>query len=143
VIILVVTLIMTSRRDLTIFIKMSSGGVFFITIVMLFIVAVGVYSTTNTEYTYSKIEWEQHEASGDTGYLAYLALAQSTFPPLMGILGGGFYFHNISLPVIRNSRNPENNVRDILIGYFLVFLTYVLCGSLGYYGFIGSTFEDQ
>lgn len=59
----------------------------------------------------------------------------------MGILGGGFYFHNISLPVIRNARNPEKNVRNILLGYFLVFITYVLCGTLGYFGFVGMAFE--
>jgi hypothetical protein len=58
----------------------------------------------------------------------------------MGILGGGFYFHNISLPVIRGSKNPENNARDVFIGYFLVWFCYVSCGTLGYYGFTGSSF---
>jgi hypothetical protein len=65
----------------------------------------------------------------------------SHYAKLMGILGGGFYFHNISLPVIRGNKNPENNVRDVFIGYFLVFITYCLAGVLGYYGFVGSTFE--
>jgi amino acid permease len=65
-----------------------------------------------------------------------------SFPPLMGLLGGGFYFHNISLPVIRNSRNPENNIRDIVIGYVLVLITYIVCGCLGYYGFSGEAFES-
>ena len=53
----------------------------------------------------------------------------------MGILGGGYYLHNISLPVYRNSKNPENNVRDVFLGYLLVFLSYSICGVLGYYGF--------
>jgi len=61
----------------------------------------------------------------------------------MGILGGGFYFHNISLPVLANAKNPEKGVRDIFIGYFLVYLTYISCGSLGYYGFMGSTFQNK
>lgn len=60
----------------------------------------------------------------------------------MGILGGGFYFHNISLSVVRNARNPENNVRDVFLGYLATFLTYVLCGTLGCYGFTGSHFES-
>jgi hypothetical protein len=64
------------------------------------------------------------------------------YAKLMGILGGGFYFHNISLPVIRNNKNQENNVRDVFIGYSLVFLTYCFAGVLGYYGFVGSTFEE-
>jgi hypothetical protein len=73
-------------------------------------------------------------------YVAYIGMANATFPPLMGILGGGFYFHNISLPVIRNSQHPENNARDVFIGYLAVFLCYVLCGTLGYYGFVGVKF---
>jgi hypothetical protein len=61
----------------------------------------------------------------------------------MGILGGGFYFHNISLPVIRNNKNSENNARDVFFGYCCVFVTYCLAGILGYYGFVGSVFESQ
>ena len=61
----------------------------------------------------------------------------------MGTLGGGFYCHNITLSIVRNSRNPENNVRDVFLGYFATFMTYVLCGVLGYYGFTGSAFETK
>ena len=48
--------------------------------------------------------------------------------------------HNITLPIIRNSKKPENNVRDVFIGYFLVFLSYTLCGIMGYFGFSGTYF---
>ncbi len=58
----------------------------------------------------------------------------------MGILGGGYYLHNISLPIVRNSAKPENNVRDVFLGYFLVFISYSLCGFFGYYGFTGDFF---
>lgn len=60
----------------------------------------------------------------------------------MGMLGGGFYLHNISLPIVRNSKNPENNKRDVLIGYSLVLISYIVCGSLGYFGFMGIYFND-
>jgi len=53
----------------------------------------------------------------------------------MGILGGGFYLHNMSLPIYRNSKKPENNVRDIFIGFFVVFLSYAILGIFGYIGF--------
>ncbi len=43
--------------------------------------------------------------------------------------------HNISLPIYRNSNNPSNNVKDVFVGYVLVFLSYSVCGVLGYYGF--------
>ncbi len=59
----------------------------------------------------------------------------SNYKALVGILCGGYYLHNISLPIYRNSKHPEKNVRDIFIGFFLVFLSYATCGILGYYGF--------
>ena len=140
VIILVITLIMTSRRDLKIFIKMNSYGVVFVCCTLLSILCIGFYSLSNTEYTFNITQYNEHVSSG-APYEAYINLASTNYPPLMGILGGGFYFHNISLPVIRNARNPEKNVRNILLGYFLVFITYVLCGTLGYFGFVGMAFE--
>ncbi len=60
----------------------------------------------------------------------------------MGILGGGYYLHNITLPIVRNAKYPEKNVRNLFIGYLLVFISYVLCGTLGYYGFTGTTFTS-
>jgi hypothetical protein len=60
----------------------------------------------------------------------------------MGILSGGYYLHNITLPIVRNSKKPENNVRDVFIGYLLVFLTYSVCGVLGYIGFKGTYFTE-
>ena len=59
----------------------------------------------------------------------------TAYGPLMGILAGGFYMHNISIPIYRNSKNPKNNVRDIFIGFLLVCLSYCICGTLGVYGF--------
>ena len=53
----------------------------------------------------------------------------------MGLLGGGFYLHNISIPIYRNSKNSKNNVRDMFIGFFVVALSYILCGTLGTFGF--------
>jgi hypothetical protein len=55
----------------------------------------------------------------------------------MGILGGGYFLHNIMLPIVKNARHPENNMRDVLIGYFMVYISYSICGTLGYFGFTG------
>lgn len=61
----------------------------------------------------------------------------------MGILGGGFYLHNISLPIYRNSKNPEHNVRDMFLGFLAVALSYIVCGVLGSIGFSNrSLFPD-
>ena len=93
----------------------------FTIIIIIFIVGIGIQSITlepvHTEETNS------------------IVLTSDGYPHLLGILGGGYYLHNISLPIYRNSKNPENNVRDVFIGYFLVFLSYTICGVLGYIGF--------
>ena len=60
----------------------------------------------------------------------------------MGILGGGFYFHNMALPIIANAAEPEKNTRNIFIGFFMVFLTYSLVGVAGVYGFTGIDFAS-
>ena len=62
-------------------------------------------------------------------------LFSSKFGPLMGCLGGGFYLHNISLPIYRNSKNEKKNVRDMFLGFFVVCISYIICGCLGAIGF--------
>ena len=59
----------------------------------------------------------------------------SSYNHLLGILAGGFYLHNISLPIYRNSKYPENSVRDVFLGFLAVCLSYIFCGILGAFGF--------
>lgn len=41
---------------------------------------------------------------------------------------------------MRSAAHPENNTRDLFIAYFLVFISYVIVGSFGYIGFMGTDF---
>ena len=147
VIIFATVYIMGIPKDVSIYAKINSFGVVFIAIIILFIFGLGFYGMANTDYTYSESAYNAYKAKRETDpsipYLSYIDLASSSFAPIMGILGGGYYFHNMSLAVIRNSRNPENNIRDVFVGYLLVFLTYVCSGTLGYYGFTGSMFAEK
>ena len=138
IIIYVIVFLMTCPRDTSIYNKINSFGVLFIAIIIVFTIGIGVDSITNTTYT-----TDEDKAKESTSYIAYISLFSAPFNNLMGILGGGYYFHNISLSVVRNARNPENNVRDVFLGYLATFLTYVICGSAGYYGFTGSKFEAK
>lgn len=146
IIIFVVAFTMVSPKDTSIYRKINSFGVIFICIIIIFTIGVGIYSLTNTEYTHDKAIYQAYLDNKileptDDSYLSYISLVSTPFAPLMGILAGGFYFHNISLSVIHNARNPENNVRDVFLGYVATFLTYVICGVAGTYGFTGSHFE--
>jgi hypothetical protein len=138
---------MSIPKDVSIYNKINSFGVVFISIILLFQFSVGFYSISNTTYTYSEEKYDEYldelSEDPDTPYLAFIKFFSVDFPPLMGILGGGFYFHNISLSVCKNSRYPEKNLRDVFLGYLATCLTYICCGVLGYYGFIGSAFESK
>ena len=117
----------TAVRNLSVFVKIASFGVIFVSLIILFIFAVGLYSFTNTDFIY--------KSSDIQAGAVLIKMFNSNYAPLMGILGGGYYLHNITLPIIRNSKEPKNNVRDVFIGYFLVFLSYAICGVFGSFGF--------
>jgi len=102
-------------------------------IIIAFIISVGIYGLSTQDYAFPQSKSEL-PASPDKG-VVYLVLLQSGYSSLVGILGGGFYLHNISLPIYRNSKNPENNVRDMFLGFLVVALSYIICGVLGSIGF--------
>lgn len=144
VIVFIICFGMTAIKDLKIFVRINSYGVIFISLIICIIIGMGIYGFSNTEYVYNQDSFDKHVAdTGNKPYEAFVAIFGTNYAVLMGILGGGYYFHNLSLPVIRNAKNPENNERDVFYGYFLVFLTYCFAGVLGYYGFLGDVFTDQ
>jgi len=102
---------------------------------------------SKTDYTTSKSVYNEYLAQKlidpDTPYMAYISLFASQYASLMGILGGGFYLHNISLPIIARNPNPKTNERDLFVGYFFVFFTYVSFGVIGALGFSGETYVDR
>ena len=136
---------MTLRRDLAIYIKLNTIGVFGIIILLIYVFVTGMVAIANTDYTLSESVYNDYLArkavDENTPFVAYIQLFAEHYARLMGILGGGFYFHNISLPVIARNPNPKTNGRDLFIGYFLVFLTYVTFGVVGYLGFSGEAYR--
>ena len=108
---------------------------------MLFIIAVGILAFTDTEFAigtaqeaYDNTDWESNAR--------ILVLFNVNFSPLAGILCAGYFLHTCSLPIIRSSKNPDKTTRDVFLGYLFVFLSYAICGMLGYIGFLGSDFKD-
>ena len=74
------------------------------------------------------------DAQGGPGKQEIILIGEN-YSPMLGILAGGYYLHNISLPIYKDSKNPKNNVRDMFIGFLMVCLSYIICGTLGVYGF--------
>jgi len=131
--------ILTARRDMSIFIKINTFGVIFTMIIITFIITVGITGLRNCDYEYTMYKDNNGPDYVPNNLLpngkTEILLFASGYSHLMGVLGGGFYLHNISLPIYRASKNPKNNVRDMFLGFSVVCMSYILCGTLGAFGF--------
>ena len=63
VIICVLMLVMTLPRDTSYIRKVNAFGVFFIVIFLVFVIGSGLVAISETEYTYSKAEYDEYVAS--------------------------------------------------------------------------------
>ena len=138
---------MTLRRDLNIYVKMNAIGVLGIIILMIYILVNGLVDITRTEYTMDESVYEEYlkkaESDPDTPFVAYVQLFTGRYARLVGIVGCGFYLHNISLPIIAKNPNKETNERDLFIGYASVFFTYIFFGVVGYLGFSAESYKSH
>ena len=71
-----------------------------------------------------------------------IAIIDSNFSPLAGILGLGYFIHSAILPIVRSAARPEKVDHDVFVGYLSVFVCYIVIGVLGYIGFVGIDFTD-
>ncbi|GMR49737.1 hypothetical protein PMAYCL1PPCAC_19932, partial [Pristionchus mayeri] len=65
----------------------------------------------------------------------YAALFSWRFPALTGTLTLSYFIHNAVLTILRNQKHPENNARDLSIGYGLAAFCYVFIGFTFYAAF--------
>ena len=139
ILIFAVLIIICSKKDIKIFMKIGSFGVIFVVMLMLFIIYTGIKALTNTEFSIGS--YEESDESVWASKKRTLVLFNSNYPPLLGIMCAGYFLHTCSLSIVRSSKNPEKNTRDVYIGYLMVFISYAICGSLGYIGFMGTDFS--
>jgi len=66
-----------------------------------------------------------------------------TFSNLAGLLCVGYYMHQLCIPIIANAKNPENNLRNVGLGYGMVLGTYIIVGTCGYIAFTGYRFDKD
>ena len=84
--------------------RVNAFGVVFVLLFLTFIFVTGMRSMQTTNYTYFEEDFADHKAiESNEEYEAYVPLFAKSIMPLMGIMGGGFYYHNMSLGIIKNS----------------------------------------
>lgn len=127
---------------MTILIKLNSFGIYFVSVLLIFVMSTGIYSLATTSF-----DFEYIKNIGQEG-VRHLYLFGESPAVLAGTLSLGYFSHSFVLPLMKNNEKQENNKRDLFLGYLLVMLTYIIVGISGYIGFSGSyftkpTFEDN
>ena len=135
----IVITMLCSKKDLKVFMKIGSFGVIFVVMLMIFIIYTGIYSLSDTDFTIGTMA--ESNASDWTSNKRTLVLFYGNYPQLLGVLCAGYFLHTCSLSIFRNMAHPEKKSRDLFIGYFMVFISYAVCGALGYIGFMGASFS--
>jgi len=135
----VILVIICSKKDLAIFMRIGSFGVVFVVLLIVFIMAMGFIALGDTHFVVGTTpESNATDWSEDT---RTIVLFNKDFALLMGIFGAGYFIHTCSLPIVRSAKNPEKVPRDVFLGYLAVFISYAVVGSLGYVGFLGTKFS--
>ena len=137
---LIVLTVICWKAEISFFMQVSSAGVIFLVLLIVYIIIKGFQSFANTDFMIGTPE-ESNVTDWSTS-LRTITLANANFAPVAGILCGGYFLHVIGVPILRNAKEPKNNKRDLFIGYFFVFISYIIIGGLGYIGFIGYNFRD-
>lgn len=104
--------LIVSFGNINIFIKANSFGTIFIVFTICLIVYYGIKSLGDTTFVFAD---SVVEAISQTK----IDLWKTNFAPLAGMSTLGFCLHNVSLPILKNNKNKENNVRDLFLGYLL------------------------
>ena len=101
ILLFIALVIICNKKDISIFMRMTSFGVIGVTLLMLSIFVTGIMSLVNTSFPVQvtqisfKQDWSADERT--------LSLFNMQFAPLVGILCAGFYLHSLGIPIARNS----------------------------------------
>ena len=125
------------KKDVGFLVKLSSYGIYFISLLILFVIYTGISSIFNTDFDF---EYIKNKKNSDKRHLKLFGEDPSIFE---GTLSMGYFCHTTILPIIKANEKQENNIRDLFLGYIFVGLTFSLSGIFGYIGFSGKDFDIE
>lgn len=149
-IIMGILFLLLNMKEKSSFVRLNSGGVLFIMITVLAIVAVGIRAFATNTFTTSgsdKVDSDDKKCDDDWDCLkhndsVHITLYSLGFLKMLGILSLSFFLHNCISIIMKNNANPEKNTRDLLLGYLSVGASYFIIGIFGYFGFRGNGFPQ-
>lgn len=122
----VILFFLVTFGNIEVFIKLNSLGTFCIVFILFFIIYYGISALT----TVISMNDDNISKSLDMD-MSKLFMINTNFAPLAGMLTIGYCLHNVSLPILKNNKNKENNIRDLFLGYLVTWVIYIIIGSLG------------
>ena len=125
------------KKDVGFLVKLSSLGIYFISALIIFEVYTGISSIINTDFDFQYIK---NNEDSDKRHLKLFGEDPAMFA---GTLSMGYFCHTTILPIIKANKKQENNIRDLILGYIFVGLTFSLSGIFGYIGFSGKKFDIE
>ena len=126
---------LTVKKDVGFLVKLSSFGIYFISILIIFVIYTGISSLINTNF---HLDYIKNKTDSKERYLYLFGQNPGDFT---GTLSMGYFCHTAILPILKTNKNQKNNIRDLALGYIFVGLTFSLCGIMGYIGFSGKKFD--
>ena len=126
---------LTIFRDMSFLAKFNSLGIYFVSALLIFVLYTGVRTMATDTF---KFEYKENSEGNNE---RYLYLFGENPGMLTGTLSLGLFCHSVILPLMKNNRKPENNSRDLFLGYLCVTLTYIIIGIFGYIGFSGADYS--
>ena len=123
------------KKDVGFLVKLSSFGIYFISALIVFEIYTGISSFLNTDFDFEYIK--NNNQKSNKRHLKLFGEDPSMFA---GTLSMGYFCHTTILPILKANKNQENNIRDLILGYIFVGLTFSLSGIFGYNGFSGKNF---
>lgn len=123
------------KKDIGFLVKLSSYGIYFLSILIIFIIYTGISSLINTDFFF---DYKRNKPGPNER--RYLKLFGENPAQLAGALSLGYFCHTTILPTLKSNKKQENNISDLFLGYVFVCLTFSITGILGYIGFSGKDF---
>ena len=125
------------KKDVGFLVKLSSYGIYFISVLMIFVIYTGISSIFKNDFDF---EYIKNNKNSDKRHLKLFGENPAIFA---GTLSMGYFCHTSILPVLKSNKNQENNTRDLILGYIFVGLTFSLSGIFGYIGFSGKDYDIE
>ena len=128
---------LTILKEMHILAKFNSYGIYFVSALLIFVIYTGIRTLATDTFHF---EYKENiEGSKDRNLYLF-----GTNPGILtGTFSIGMFCHSVILPLMKNNKKPENNQRDLFLGYVCVTLTYIIIGIMGYIGFSGSDYSTD